>query len=458
MSCPYCQWGAGTKKRSPFLEERVKLELFWLLTHRVRTIVFIDPMFGYNKRIAESILDHVINEKRRLGVQTRLMLYHNQDYFDPKLFDLYREAGAFVEIDLQSTNPCVLTRLGRQRWDKERFTRHLAAFREHRVQTTGSVDLMIGLPRDDLRSFEESVDFLLHRHMRISPFFASILPGTEWSRTIEEDGAVSSPIPPRHVFFNVTFPLKEMVAARLLGHGLEFFNNYPWTAKYLWQLGFDRPVDLCRAVGDAVYRRLGLMYEESHLYGQILVGKEQTLVEVVRDLCPDGVYSDLLADLVVYEAALHRVSSHYLRDTTGQPYQLKPVEGWTPSGDEWLQKRPRFRRDLCEQFALGYRVDELVEACRGRDSLPPLDQTRKEPAVALVFNDGGTRYVMVDVPVTYRLLQRFNGFFTVEECLQNLDPDWGQIEDLSPLWEMLSHLASVGVIGPMGSGHPSGEG
>ncbi len=451
MSCSYCQWGIA-RKRIPFPETRVKRELSWLLSNRVQSILIFDSMFGCTKRSAKSLLEHVISEKRRIGVQTRLILYHNQDFFDPELFDLYREAGALVEIDLQSTNPEVLNRLGRSRWTTESFERHLAALGE---QTTGIGDLMIGIPGDSLKTFEESVDYMLRHGLRVNLFHASVLPGTGWSRTIEEDGTVSSPIPPRAVFCNSTFPLNEMIAARILGHGIEFFNDHPWTARYLWRTSFDRPVDLCRAFGDAVYERLGIMYEESQLYGETLFGKEETVAAIVRDLCGDSAHADLIVDLFTLEAALHRMSNQYLRERFEKPFRLKPFEGWNPSDSDWLKQRPRFRGEFCEQFILRYRVDELVDRVRDGDPLLPLDKVRKEPIVALVFNDGNPWFVMVDGSITYRLLQRFNGFFTVEECLDNMDPEWRTLDDLSPLWRMLSHLASTGLIGPRESGQNS---
>jgi hypothetical protein len=70
-----------------------------------------------------------------------------------------------------------------------------------------------------------------------------------------------------------------------------------------------------------------------------------------------------------------------------------------------------------------------------------------DPGIALVYlssRDTPT-YRVVDPDLVYPLLLRFNGFFTLAECLENLTPGW-RGHDLSPLRQMLSGLAQVGVV------------
>ncbi len=69
----------------------------------------------------------------------------------------------------------------------------------------------------------------------------------------------------------------------------------------------------------------------------------------------------------------------------------------------------------------------------------------KHPNAVLFFNDGRPQYFAIDVVVTDRLLQRFNGYFSVDEVLDNLGLRWN---DMSPVWDVLSLLAASGVIAP----------
>jgi radical SAM superfamily enzyme YgiQ (UPF0313 family) len=93
MQCAYCQWGNGDNSRSAFPVERLHLELSWLLAQDVRTVFIVDAMFGYKKRAAIELLEFIAAERLRLDASTVFNVYHNQDFFDPALFDLYREAN-----------------------------------------------------------------------------------------------------------------------------------------------------------------------------------------------------------------------------------------------------------------------------------------------------------------------------------------------------------------------------
>ena len=128
MHCAYCQWGNGDNSRVAFATDRVRREISWLLVHDVAQVFIVDAMFGYKKRSAIELLEFIVAEKRRLGASTTFSVYHNQDFDDPCLFALYHEAGVVVEIDLQSTNPEVLTKLGRGRWTTPRLYQQLPLF------------------------------------------------------------------------------------------------------------------------------------------------------------------------------------------------------------------------------------------------------------------------------------------------------------------------------------------
>lgn len=55
-------------------------------------------------------------------------------------------------------------------------------------------------------------------------------PDSGGSIRIEEDGTVSSPLPPRAILKNNTFSLADMITARLIGHGTDLFNSFPRVA------------------------------------------------------------------------------------------------------------------------------------------------------------------------------------------------------------------------------------
>jgi hypothetical protein len=438
MNCSFCQWGNGSKARFAFPEQRVKNEITWLLSHHVRTIFFVDAMFGFRKSSAITLLEHIVSEKRRLNAHTQFSLYHNQDFFDPDLLDLYREAGAFIEVDLQSTNREVLNKIGRGRWYTDSFDRHVGAFREQRIPTSGAADLIIGIPGDDLASFQASVDFLLQRQMRVNLYQASILPDTAWSRLSQKDGTVFSPLAPRAILKNNTFSLPDMIAARLIGHGTDLFNSFPRTAALLWRGWFERPVDLCRAVGEWVFQNRGLMYGDSHQHDWVLGSYLRALPDMIRALCPDPQKAEILVELLDFECT-------YAAVKWARGERIAPAKDWNVTGAEWLQERPKFNAYNVQRATFRYSIFQLVMSWDENPSLDLLDKVVEQPHVVLFYNDGTPQYFAIDETVTDQLLQRFNGYFTVSEVLNNLELDW---DDLSPVWQMLSLLAKNGVITP----------
>ena len=437
MECSYCQWGNGSKARFAFPQDRLQAEILLLLQAGVRQIFFVDAMFGHKKATAISLLEYIIQEKQRLGAKTRFSLYHNQDFYDPYLFELYCAAETYIEVDLQTTNYEVLQRLGRARWTMESFERHLKAIREQHIPTTGAADLIIGIPGDSLESFQESVDYLLRKDLRVNLYQASILPETAWSRSLEEDGTVYSPVAPRAILKNNTFSLKDMVTARLIGHGTDLFNSFPRLAGIMWRRCFKRPVDLCRMVGESLFERGGMMYGESHQYEWVLGNLLESLENIIRDLCPDSNTAEVLVELLKFEGALASV--------TWRPgkQRIAPEGHWRIQGEDWLWERPKAREEGVHRIAFRYPIYQLVFDW-DRDHDPALvDSTTEHPNAVLFYNDGRPQYLPIDLGVTDRLLRRFNGYFSVKEVLDNIHLGF---ENMSPVWNMLALLAETGLI------------
>lgn len=445
MECSYCQWGNGTKERHSFSEDRVLGELSWLLERRVSQLFIVDAMFGYKKQQAKALLKHIIEEKRRYQAPTKIVCYHNQDFFDAELFELYREADVSIEIDMQSTAGNVLEYLGRGRWQVESFDRHLAAFRAHRVPTTGSSDLIIGLPRDGFRSFAESVEFLLQRGISVNLEHASVIPSTPMARRVKEDGTLFAPTPPRAVLRNATFTVSEIVEARLLGHGVDFFRRYPLTARIIAEQSSARAVDLCRVIGRLVWDRLGRMYEREFDPAMRNVSDDE-FASLVAELCKDDWIKPLLRDLFALEAAITRVraaSPQVERQDVGLP--LPP--------ELWLSLRLKYRREAVEEVLVDHAVDVLITGWSPGDHPPPSEALRRtaktrEPRIVLVcaHRNGRAEVSSVELLPTFAFMRRLSGFFSVEQCLQSMEAGRLPAPDIESLRKTIETLMLAGVI------------
>ncbi len=449
MQCSYCQWGNGDTSRSSFPLSRVKAEISWLLEHRVEKLWIVDAMFGFKKRVAKEILRHIIAEQPSDGPKTSVGLYHNQDFCDEELLDLYREANVTVEVDLQSTDPDVLRRVGRDRWPTASFERHTAAFRNQQVPTNGAADLIIGLPGDNLESFSRSVDYLLGRNMNIMLYQTSIIPDTPMSRSVEQDGIVFSDIPPRAVLSNATFSTADMIKARLMGHGVEFFGRFPQVARLLWPRRFSRPSEFCLHFGQLLWDEHELMYGDNSLTAPALAGAEDLVRQILPKLCPETWLLPLVSDL--FELQVAAVS--LLAERPAMAPSSLPANRDYASGDRWLSDRPRVRREVIREVPLGRRVDLVLQSMAG-GTIPGDDDLRAVPAqpvMALVYLHlwSDPQCAIVDLDLTHRLLERLGGQFTVAECLDSLGRQLGRTwraEELGLFHQQLSNLVRLGLV------------
>jgi hypothetical protein len=220
------------------------------------------------------------------------------------------------------------------------------------------------------------------------------LPDTDWSRRASEDGTVYSPLPPRAIFANATFPLREMVTARLVGHGTDFFNSFPRTAEILWRRWFVRPVDLCRALGELIFADHGLMYGESHQYDWAMKTYLPHLPDIIRRLCPDSSKADVLIELMKFEGGM--AGARWARRTTW----LFPVVNWKVSGSGWLDERPIFRRECVERIEFRYLVTRLVMEWDREHDPAITDAAIERPRDVLFYHDGQPQHFEIDVGLT----------------------------------------------------------
>lgn len=448
MQCSYCQWGNGSTLRFPFPDERVKAELTWLISRRVRHVWIVDAMFGYKKNTAKDILRHIIAMKEAYGADTGVVCYHNQDFYDEELFSLYRQANVMVEVDLQSTNKDVLTRVGRAKWYIDSFDRHRAAFRKDRVPTTGAADLIIGLPGDNYESFKDSVDFMLERGMDVNLYQTSIIPDTPMACSLEADRTVFSPIAPRAVFRNETFSLSDMVKARLLGHGVDFFGRCRRTAEVLWRFGYPRPVDLCERIGDLFWERFGVMYGDTHTHDAVLASNYERMDSVLDELCPHASLVSIVRDLFRLEWELAVLAGSSSRAAAYMASHVVP-DG-SEEAERWLNLRPRYRRECVREVRLEHRLDQILSEWHRTGELPAEAIWRAlapSPRIALVYRSAITSvaYRLVDPNLTHELLLRLSGHFTVAECLDNFVTGWRQ-HDVKPILNKLVELAHDGLL------------
>lgn len=161
--------------------------------HNFTEIFFLDPSFnvqpGFNQ-----ILDELnfLNKDHKLKIATEL----RADLLnDDQIVKLAQMNLVEAEIGLQTTNPKALEKMDRP--DKSQKTMKNTQ-KMISAGITCKVDLIAGLPGDNLENFQQSVDKVVQMGIQenVQVFRLSILPGTEFSLKRDEYGIKAKNIPP----------------------------------------------------------------------------------------------------------------------------------------------------------------------------------------------------------------------------------------------------------------------
>ncbi|MGD2096647.1 MAG: radical SAM protein [Desulfobacterales bacterium] len=153
------------------LSQRVQ----WALDHRVKELYLLDPSLN-----AHPGLKHLLKKISKLNSDRRLEIISEirAETIDAELAALFAAAGfSWFEIGLQSTNPRALQIMNRPTRLKQ-FARGAHLLKQNGI--VPAIDLIVGLPGDDLRGFSHSLEFVAEHDLAddIQVFPLLVLPGT----------------------------------------------------------------------------------------------------------------------------------------------------------------------------------------------------------------------------------------------------------------------------------------
>lgn len=169
-TCAYCSFhgGACGLRRFPF--ERVEAELARLFDAEIELINFADAVFDVSRRHAKAILELCLAHNK----SSSLLAYVAFQSMDPELAELLERTRIQVGIGLQSAHEDVLHAVQR-RFSIPRFFRAVNELQGRRVNYY--VDLMFGLPADNLEKFRITFDEVMAlRPPFLMPFPLTIIP------------------------------------------------------------------------------------------------------------------------------------------------------------------------------------------------------------------------------------------------------------------------------------------
>jgi radical SAM superfamily enzyme YgiQ (UPF0313 family) len=212
--CPYrCGFCYYNKSRAGLVfaeEEHLLRAIAWAVERKISEVYLLDPSLN-----TRPDLKGLLSGIGRLNAEKRIRLFSEirAEAIDETLADLLAAAGfTWFEIGLQSTNPQAL-KIMKRPTRLDRFVQGAQRLKQRGI--TPSIDLIIGLPGDDLAGFKRSVDFVAEHDLQddIQIFPLSILPGTSFRRRRRELGLNFEAHPPYTVIATPTFTPEDFLLA-----------------------------------------------------------------------------------------------------------------------------------------------------------------------------------------------------------------------------------------------------
>jgi radical SAM superfamily enzyme YgiQ (UPF0313 family) len=188
FACDYCHWGM-TKLRF-FSLERVKKEIDYLLTNMTSISMFVDSAVNFDKKRAMEIIKFINHHNKG----TLVTMFQSIHFLDDEFIELLnRSPGIYSEIGIQSLNPLALRNINRRIIKKEEF------LRLNFMKRPFTIDLIYGLPGDNLHFFKKTFEEVFRYTNNISMFRLGVHPGTklwekqeEYKMEINEDYSIIS--------------------------------------------------------------------------------------------------------------------------------------------------------------------------------------------------------------------------------------------------------------------------
>jgi radical SAM superfamily enzyme YgiQ (UPF0313 family) len=176
--CIYCQFSHRNHKPYRFSPDRIKRELAWLFGQGIECIHFADAVFDIDPGFAKDILAACLSMNRT----TSLFFYCSFYRLDDELAELFSASGAQICVGIQTTNPRVLAKINRS-LSPRLFHDIAGILAKHSLNFY--VDLIFGLPLDNIESFRKSFSDALV----LGPSFIMVFPLTLIKGTVLEQQA-----------------------------------------------------------------------------------------------------------------------------------------------------------------------------------------------------------------------------------------------------------------------------
>lgn len=234
FSCSYCL--SSVEKKVRFMPlERVYKDLQRFLNAKVRLVKFVDRTFNLNSERYINIWKYILSHHNG---KTMFHFEIEAEYLSEEALEFLKQVPSGVmqfEIGVQSANPETLKAISRSSELKK------LAENIRRIPKTihSHLDLIAGLPYEDLKSFGKSFDFVMNlRPDALQLGFLKILHGTSMERYATENGWKWMQTPNYETFSTPYLSYQDMMFLKDVETLLDVFYNsgtFATTTEYIFR-------------------------------------------------------------------------------------------------------------------------------------------------------------------------------------------------------------------------------
>ena len=262
FSCSYCLSSIDKSVRFRSLE-LVKKELEFFLEHRVPQVKFVDRTFNCKREHTLGIWRYIMEHDNGI---TNFHFEVSADLFDEEELELIgrmRPGLIQLEIGVQSVNPDTITEI-RRKMDLDKLAAAVA--RVHGYKNTHQhLDLIAGLPYEDLTSFLHSFDAVFRMEPdQLQLGFLKVLKGSFMSEKTEDYGLLYRAEPPYEVLSTRWLSYGDVIRLKAMEAMVEIYYNSGQFANTIRQLEKEFPSPSAMFLALAVYDEENGFSEISH--------------------------------------------------------------------------------------------------------------------------------------------------------------------------------------------------
>ncbi len=250
FSCSYCLSSIDKSVRFRDLE-LVKEELGFFLEHNVPQVKFVDRTFNCKKSHAMAIWQYILEHDNGI---TNFHFEIAADLLDEEELELLacmRPGLIQLEIGVQTVNPNTIAEI-RRKMDLEEVKRITARIGSGR-NIHQHLDLIAGLPFEDLKSFQNSFNQVYRMEpQQLQLGFLKVLKGSYMEQQKDRYGLTFTSEPPYEVLSTRWLSYSDILQLKKIEEMVEIHYNsgqFTTAIRYLEQ-EFDQPFELYKALAD----------------------------------------------------------------------------------------------------------------------------------------------------------------------------------------------------------------